>query len=161
MACKAPGIDFETNGTPGIAIGSVQSWKFHTPHDYLKTYKMPTVTGGPLLGPGETHVYSNPGNGCIITMDVFIDRSNAPRYLELASGIAKKWHQMPECTFCELSQHPDDKGHIRILHGWTKDSNWWRETFTAEAYFQEFMGQVSKMWIKPRQVEHFDRVPVV
>ena len=23
--------------------------------------------------------------------------------------------------------HPDDKGHIRILHGWKRDSRWWQE----------------------------------
>jgi hypothetical protein len=32
-----------------------------------------------------------------------------------------------ECLFCEVSVNPQDKGHIRVVHGWTKDSAWFRD----------------------------------
>jgi len=66
----------------------------------------------------------------------------------------------PENLFCAVAVNPTDAGHIRIVHGWKKNSAWWNETFVNQPYFQEFVDKTKGMWTKPRIIEHFDMVPM-
>jgi quinol monooxygenase YgiN len=65
--------------------------------------------------------------GAIIVMNAFVAPSSATDYLKLSAPIAERFRKEPECLFCELSQNPEDPGHIRIVHGWTKDTEWLRQ----------------------------------
>jgi hypothetical protein len=64
--------------------------------------------------------------GAIIVMNAFVAPS-ATDYLKLSAPIVERFRKEPECLFCELSQNPEDPGHIRIVHGWTKDTEWLRQ----------------------------------
>jgi hypothetical protein len=65
--------------------------------------------------------------GAIIVMNAFVAPSSATDYLKLSAPIVERFRKEPECLFCELSQNPEDPGHIRIVHGWTKDTEWLRQ----------------------------------
>ena len=68
--------------------------------------------------------------GAIIVMNAFVAPSSATEYLKLSAPIVERFRKEPECLFCELSQNPEDPGHIRIVHGWTKDTEWLRQVST-------------------------------
>jgi len=91
-------------------------------------------------------------------MNVFVSPENAQPYIDLTRPVRERFLQEPECLFCEVSQNPNDKGHLRVVHGWTKGSDWWTETHIKEPYFQEFFQKARPMWVKDRVIEHFDRV---
>jgi hypothetical protein len=60
-------------------------------------------------------------------MNVFIDPSNKEKYLALTEPTAKQFRALPENLFTEVCTSPLDSGQVRIVHGWTKDSQWWNE----------------------------------
>jgi hypothetical protein len=80
-------------------------------------------TDAPLV----PNVASHGPYGAIIVMNAFVAPSSATDYLKLSAPIAERFRKEPECLFCELSQNPEDPGHIRIVHGWTKDTEWLRQ----------------------------------
>jgi quinol monooxygenase YgiN len=102
------------------------------------------------LGNEMTSISKGP-HGAVITMNVFVDPSNAEDYIALADPIAKRIRSEPECLFCELSQNPNDKGHLRIVHGYTKGSEWWMETYMQKPWFKEYLEKAKPMWVKPRE----------
>lgn len=69
--------------------------------------------------------------GAIIVMNAFVAPSSATDYLKLSAPIVERFRKEPECLFCELSQNPEDPGHIRIVHGWTKDTEWLRQVSSS------------------------------
>jgi hypothetical protein len=73
------------------------------------------------------NIVSHGPHGAIIVMNAFVAPSSATDYLKLSAPIAERFRKEPECLFCELSQNPEDPGHIRIVHGWTKDTEWLRQ----------------------------------
>jgi hypothetical protein len=80
------------------------------------------MASNPLLGPPLT-MATGP-DGAVSLINVFVDPSNAKQYIDLAASIRKSFLKESECLFCEISQNPQDPGHIRITHGWTRDSEW-------------------------------------
>jgi len=97
--------------------------------------------------------------GTIIIMNVFVEPSNIKAYLKNARPVAEAFHKEPECLFVQFALNPNDPGHLRIVHGWTKDSAWWHEEHLEKPYFQEFIKKSMPLWVKPRVIEHFDRIP--
>ena len=67
---------------------------------------------------------SSSPTGVVIVMNVFIDPSNKDKYLKLTEPIAKKLRAIPENLFVEICFSPTDPGHLRIVHGWTENSDW-------------------------------------
>lgn len=101
--------------------------------------------------PSEMTSISKGPHGAIIVMNVFVHPSNVEAFIALAGPIAKRFRGESECLFCELSQNPNDKGHVRIVHGWTKGSEWWMETYMQEPWFKEYIEKAKPMWVKPRE----------
>ena len=73
------------------------------------------------------NIVSHGPYGAIIVVNAFVAPSSATDYLKLSAPIVERFRKEPECLFCELSQNPEDLGHIRIVHGWTKDTEWLRQ----------------------------------
>jgi quinol monooxygenase YgiN len=69
--------------------------------------------------------------GTVIVMNSFIDPSNTEKYLELTKPVAAEFRKHPENLFTAVSVNPTDPGHIRIVHGWTKDSAWFAEVIST------------------------------
>jgi len=72
--------------------------------------------------------------GTIIVMNSFIDPSNTEKYLELTKPVAEEFRKHPKNLFTAVSVNPTDPGHIRIVHGWTKDSAWFHELMPTPAF---------------------------
>ena len=70
---------------------------------------------------------SSAPTGMVITMNAFIDPSNQAAYLETVQPILKAFRENPENIFAVVSVNPTDAGHVRIVHGWKKDSAWFGE----------------------------------
>jgi quinol monooxygenase YgiN len=75
----------------------------------------------------QTQVTSSCPDGTIIVMNAWIDPSNSEKYLKLCHPVTAEFRKHPENLFTSISVNPTDKGHIRIVHGWTKDSAWFFE----------------------------------
>ena len=63
-------------------------------------------------------------HGCIITANIYIDPSNIHEWKEINRPLIERLRKEPEFLFCECSQNPQDPGHLRVVHGWTKGSEW-------------------------------------
>ena len=63
-------------------------------------------------------------------MNAFIAPSDQAPYLEAAQPIIKAFRENPENSFVAVSVNPTDAGHVRMVHGWKKDSNWFNEVCT-------------------------------
>ncbi|KAJ9622542.1 hypothetical protein H2204_011555 [Knufia peltigerae] len=79
------------------------------------------------LVPIAQFIESKSENGILMTIEMFIDPSKLGEYVKIVTPVCKKMREYEDCMFCEVSCHPEDKGHVRILHGWTKDSAWIRD----------------------------------
>lgn len=77
--------------------------------------------------PTSHWVRSECPDGVLMSMNVFIEGSKLDEYIKIATPVVHKFRESKECMFCEISVHPQDKGHVRVLHGWTKTSDWFRE----------------------------------
>lgn len=71
----------------------------------------------------ETITSSCP-DGIIVSMNAFIDPSNRGAFIKHASAVAKEFRKHENNLFTEISVNPTDAGHVRVVHGWTKDSEW-------------------------------------
>ena len=60
-------------------------------------------------------------------MNVFIRPDALDDYVKIVRPVVHKMRELPECQFCEISVHPQDKGHVRIINAWTRDSAWFRD----------------------------------
>lgn len=80
--------------------------------------------------PISQFITSNSPNGILMCMDMYIESSKFDEYIRIVAPVVHKMREYQECIFCEISKNPDDKGHIRILHGWTKTSDWIRDVRT-------------------------------
>jgi hypothetical protein len=81
--------------------------------------------------PISSFITSSPDHAAICTIDVFILPNKHDEYMHIVRPVVHKIRAHPESLFCEISVHPKDKGHIRIVQGWTKDSEWIREVRLA------------------------------
>jgi hypothetical protein len=84
------------------------------------------ITGVPNLS-ADVSILSSAPTGMVITMNAFIDPSNQSAYLETVRPILKAFLENPENIFAVVSVNPTDAGHVRIVHGWKKDSTWFGE----------------------------------
>jgi len=60
-------------------------------------------------------------------MNAFIAPADQAAYLEAMQPIMKAFRENPENLFAAASVNPTDAGHVRIVHGWKKDSKWFSE----------------------------------
>ncbi|KAL6245512.1 hypothetical protein RBB50_007511 [Rhinocladiella similis] len=79
------------------------------------------------LVPIGQFIESKSENGILMTIEMFIDPSKLDEYIKIVTPVCKRMREYEDCLFCEVSCHPEDKGHVRILHGWTKNSAWIRD----------------------------------
>lgn len=79
------------------------------------------------LIPIENFVESKSANGTLMSMNIFIEPSKLDEFVKVVTPVVHKLRDYKENLFCEVSVHPTDKGHIRVLHGWTIDSAWFRD----------------------------------
>lgn len=73
---------------------------------------------------GHVVVTSSSSNGMIVTMNSWVDPSNTQAYIKECQVVQKKFLDRPENLFCALSVNPKDASHVRIVHGWKEDSEW-------------------------------------
>jgi hypothetical protein len=76
---------------------------------------------------GKIEITSSCPDGTVIRMDSWVSPSDSEKYLQLCRPIAAEFRKHPENLFAAISVNPTDKGHIRIVHGWTRDSAWFLE----------------------------------
>ncbi|KAK7892937.1 hypothetical protein LTR67_007174 [Exophiala xenobiotica] len=112
------------------------------------------------LVPISRFIESTSPNGVLMVMNVFIDSAKVDEYIKIATPVVKKMRANAECLFCEVSVNPQDKGHIRVVHGWTKDSAWFRDNMETQPWFGEYVKAIAGMADPNRQriIEHFDRI---
>jgi hypothetical protein len=75
-----------------------------------------------MANPNQTH--TKRPDGCIITANIYIDPSNVHEWKEIIRPLIERLRKEPELLFIECSQNPQDPGHLRVVHGWTKGSEW-------------------------------------
>jgi hypothetical protein len=75
----------------------------------------------------DVNIFSSAPTGMVVTMNAFVEPSNQAAYLEAVRPIMKAMRENPENLFVVVSVNPTDAGHIRIVHGWKKDSKWFGE----------------------------------
>ena len=77
--------------------------------------------------PIASFVTSQSPDGAVLSMNIFIKPEKLDDYVRIVTPVVHKMREFPECELCEISVNPEDKGHIRIIHCWTKDSAWIKE----------------------------------
>ena len=63
-------------------------------------------------------------DGIVVTMNGWVDPSNAQTYIKDCQVVQKKFLEHPDNVFCVISVNPTDAGHVRIVHGWKHDTAW-------------------------------------
>src|SRR5690242_136968 len=81
------------------------------------------MSGDDSLTPGW-YIASKGPHGMIITMNAWVDPANVDAYMKLLKPVLVHMREKKECLFCDVSQNPQDPGHIRAVHGWTQNSDW-------------------------------------
>jgi hypothetical protein len=76
---------------------------------------------------GNIGITSSCPDGIVIIMDSWVSPSDSEKYLQLCRPVAAEFRKHPENLFASISVNPTDKGQIRIVHGWTRDSAWFLE----------------------------------
>src|SRR5438876_6701639 len=85
-------------------------------------------------------------HGSITVINIFVAPSDAPQFIGLSASLRKSYLQEPECLFCEISQNPQDPGHLRVTQGWTRDSDWFLNVSFAIFFFLFGWSQVETPW---------------
>lgn len=75
----------------------------------------------------EVSTVSSASAGMVVAMNAFVDPSNQAAFLEAARPVVKAMRENPENIFAVVSVNPTDAGHVRVVHGWKKDSTWFGE----------------------------------
>lgn len=70
---------------------------------------------------------SSAPTGMVVTMNAFIAPADQAAYLEAVQPVMKAFRENPENLFVAVSVNPTDAGHVRIVHGWKRDSMWFNE----------------------------------
>ncbi|KAI1610343.1 hypothetical protein EDD37DRAFT_603787 [Exophiala viscosa] len=111
--------------------------------------------------PIEHFLESKGPDGTLISMNVFVDPSKVDDFIKLITPTARKIREYKECLFCEVSVHPTDRGHLRVLHGWTKDSAWFRDNLETQTWFGDYVKALASIRDpnRHRQIQHFDLIP--
>jgi hypothetical protein len=79
------------------------------------------------LLPFETYIPTSGESGALGVTDIFIHPDKKDELVRIVSPVAAEMRKIPEFRFVEMAQNPQDPGHFRYLHGWTKGSEWFRE----------------------------------
>lgn len=72
-------------------------------------------------------INSSSPDGALLVLNIFIKPEKLDDYVQIVKPVVHKARELPECEFCEISVNPEDKGHIRIIHCYSKDSAWIKE----------------------------------
>jgi hypothetical protein len=75
----------------------------------------------------DTQILSSSPTGMVVTMNAFIAPADQAAYLEAVQPVMKAIRENSENLFVAVSVNPTDAGHVRIVHGWKKDSKWFSE----------------------------------
>jgi hypothetical protein len=81
-------------------------------------------------------ITSSSKNGIVVVMNAFINPADTEKYLEATTPVMKEFGKHPNNLFVAVSVNPTDSGHIRIVHGWTKDSAWFHEVGVPRLRFR-------------------------
>jgi len=114
------------------------------------------------LIPIDHFVTSSNADGVLVTMDLYIDATKLDEFVRIVIPAAREIRKLPENLFFEVSVDPTDRGHVRALHGWTRDSAWIRENLEAQPWFGDYVQALVGIRdpTRNRVVQHFDRIPI-
>jgi len=114
------------------------------------------------LVPIDQFITSSCPDGVVMTMDVYIDPSKLAAFVKIVTPAVHRIRKLPENLFCEVSVDPTDRGHIRVIHGWTTDSAWFRENLEAQPWFLDYVKALAGIRdpSRNRVVQHYDRIPI-
>jgi len=87
----------------------------------------------------------------VVITNVFVSPASSAACLEAATPVVAMMRANPENVFVGASVHPSDKGHIRLVHGWKKDTQWFVQTIIEQEWFKKWLGESEAMAIKPSQ----------
>jgi hypothetical protein len=88
------------------------------------------------LIPFDGFIHSTGKDGSLMVTDIHIDPSKLDEYMKIATPVVQNMRAMPECLFCGISQNPQDPGHIRIQHAYTKGTDWFREVSLVHPFLR-------------------------
>ncbi|KAL6718619.1 hypothetical protein ACLMJK_002853 [Lecanora helva] len=106
--------------------------------------------------------------GISVQVDIYIDPKDVPEYLEIFKPFLNLIIQEAELTYFEVFQEadfqpeqpdfPGDRGHLRFIECFSRDTDWFLNTLRLKPYIKEYEEATDKYWVKPRTWLIYDRL---
>ncbi|EXJ72602.1 uncharacterized protein A1O5_03748 [Cladophialophora psammophila CBS 110553] len=106
------------------------------------------------LIPINNFISSTGPDGSLMVTDIYIFPEKLDEYVKLVTPVVHKMRAMPECLCCEISQDPTDPAHIRILHSWTKGTEWFTGACESQQWFVDYVKRFANIADKSRGREY-------
>ncbi|KIW17570.1 hypothetical protein PV08_04765 [Exophiala spinifera] len=103
-------------------------------------------------------IYKDLSTGCVLQVKVYIQPADEARFWELFRPAYDAVIAEPECRFFVVSKPvpPQPEENVTCLswvEGWSKPAQWLLEVQMHKSYYEPYISETEKMFVKPRVVE--------
>ncbi|OCK95915.1 uncharacterized protein K441DRAFT_554130 [Cenococcum geophilum 1.58] len=84
---------------------------------------------------------------------------NAEKFLAALKPVFEGFAAEPECTYFEVFQDPENPGTFRLVENWNATKEQIFEVQLKKDYYKSYAAETEPLWIKPREVEVWERMP--
>ncbi|KAK6364689.1 hypothetical protein LTS17_011987 [Exophiala oligosperma] len=102
-------------------------------------------------------IYRDLSQGAVLSIKVYISPADEPRFWELFKPAYDAVVAEPECRFFVVSKpSPQPEENVTCLswvEGWTKPAQWLQDVQLRKPYYQPYLSESEKMYVKERVIE--------
>ncbi|OCL10314.1 hypothetical protein AOQ84DRAFT_289535 [Glonium stellatum] len=83
---------------------------------------------------------------------------NGEKFLAALKPVFEKVVAEPECTYFEVFQNPETPGAFCLVQNWNCTKQEMIEVQRKD-YYKPYVAETEAMWVKPREIEIWERMP--
>ncbi|KAK5051495.1 hypothetical protein LTR84_003147 [Exophiala bonariae] len=97
-------------------------------------------------------------NQTTLIVTIRVSPNDVPAFLDALRPVWELCAKEPELLYFDVFHSPSEPGKFRFVEVWAKDEKWFNEHQLTKSYYEPYTKVTEPMWIKPREMEFFDRV---
>ncbi|KAL6250316.1 hypothetical protein RBB50_002617 [Rhinocladiella similis] len=102
-------------------------------------------------------IYKDLSTGCVLSVKVYISPAEEARFWQLFKPAYDAVIAEPDCRFFVVSKPtPQPEENVTCLswvEGWSKPAQWLQDVQLHKPYYEPYLSESEKMYLKPRVVE--------
>ncbi|KEF57395.1 uncharacterized protein A1O9_05312 [Exophiala aquamarina CBS 119918] len=94
----------------------------------------------------------------MIHVTLYFAPENVPIALEACKALFEEAWKEPQLDFCQVVQHVDEPGIIRIQEAWNASRKYLDEVQLHKSYYAPYLEATQHLWLRPREIQIFERI---